>query len=132
MNPEFADKLQEAGNNKDKLVALLNEIDETKRAIKSSLSQLSSEPDEKTAKGRDRQGKIRRMKDKLSFLTEEREIVRVKLGRLKVAGKALKRCEAGTNVDFAHAFMVAAEQILSEEQLNEIEARASEILDSAR
>jgi hypothetical protein len=128
LNSEFADKLQEAGNNQEKLVALMAEIDETKRSIRSALSQLSSEPDERHSKGRERQTKIRKMKDKMSFLTEEREIVRDKLGRLKMDKKVLNRISSSKSIEFSQAFMAAAERMLSEEQFNEIESRASEIL----
>ena len=63
----------------------MNNLDAEKRSVKSHLSRLSSEPDEQYAHGRERQILIRRMKDKLSFLTEEREIVRKKLGELKMS-----------------------------------------------
>jgi hypothetical protein len=128
MSPKFAEKLQQAGSNQKKLVSLMAEIDETKRSIKSALSQLSSEPDDLCVKGRARQTKIRRMKDKISFLVVEREIVRKKLGSIKTDTKGLNRVVSQVRPDFSQAFMVAAERILSEESFGEIETRAGEIL----
>jgi phenylalanyl-tRNA synthetase alpha subunit len=130
VNSEFADKLQNAGNNQKILAALMADIDNTKRAIKSALSQLSSEPDERHARGRERQAKIRRMKDKISFLTEESGVVKERLGRLKMDKKALNRAASSKKLEFAHAFMAAAERILTEKQFNEIEYRASDIIQS--
>ncbi len=128
LNQEFAKKLEDAGNNQKELLFLMSAIDEEKRSIKSALSQLSSEPNDAYARGRERQIKIRRMKDKISFLTEEREIVRQKLGRIKLDKKAMNRASSGRNVEFAHAFMAAAERILPYETFNELETRAAEIL----
>lgn len=130
MNPEFAEKLQCAANSHDELVALMSEIDAEKRSIKSALSQLSSEPDDRFQRGKERQTKIRRMKDKISFLTEERELVRQKLSRIKADRKAHNRICTGVNVDFAHAFMAAAERLLPDDVFNEVESRAGEILES--
>ena len=130
LSPEFAQKLEDAGNNQRNLVSLLNAIDEEKRSLKSALSQLSSEPDGPYARGRERQVKIRRMKDKMSFLTEEREIVRQKLGRIKMDKKAVNRAASRRTVEFAHAFMAAAERVLPGEMFNELETRAAEILQS--
>lgn len=132
MKQEFADKLNQAGNDKQMLIALMADIDSEKRAIKSKLSQLSSEPDPDFVKGRQRQEVIRRMKDKLSFLVEEREIVRNKIASIKSNKKALQRKSNSIKAGFAEAFMVAAEQILSEEDLVHIETRAAEILASAK
>lgn len=128
LSPEFAQKLQDAGSSQAALVALMSEIDEEKRAIKSALSQLSSEPDAQYARGRERQVKIRRMKDKISFLTEEREIVRIKLGRLKMDKKALRRATSSRSIEFSQSFMAAAERMLPEETFIQLEARAAEML----
>ncbi len=130
MNPEFAAKLQLASHSHDELVALMADIDAEKRFIKSALSQLSSEPDERFQRGRERQVKIRRMKDKMSFLTEEREIIRKRLSRMKMDKKAHNRLCTQNNADFAYAFMAAAERVLPDEVFNELESRAGEILES--
>ncbi len=127
-NQAFLDKLEQARNSREQLTALMAEIDETKRALKSHLSQLSSEPTEKHARGRERQALIRRIKDKLSFLTEEREMVRARLGQIKMDQKALNRRTVNTKPGFANAFMAAAERLLSDEQFSEIEARAAQML----
>lgn len=128
LSQEFAQRLVDAGNDQKTLRSMLSSLDEEKRSIKSALSQLSSEPEGPYARGRERQVKIRRMKDKISFLTEEREAVRQKLGRIKMDKKALNRVTSGKNVAFAHAFMAAAERVLTAETFNELEARAAEIL----
>lgn len=127
---EFAEKFAQAGSNRNALLELMADIDQEKRSVKSALSQLSSEPDERHAKGRQRQEKIRRLKDKMSFLTEEREMVRVKLGQLKMDQKAVKRAQSNRALDFCQAFMAAAERILPEETFKEIEGRAAEIMSS--
>ncbi len=132
MNPEFAEKLQTASNSTDKLVQLMADIDAEKRSIKSALSQLSSEPDERFQGGRERQVKVRRMKDKMSFLTEERELVRQKLGIMKADRKAHNRICTATNATFALAFMAVAERVLPDEVFNAVERRAGEILSSSQ
>jgi seryl-tRNA synthetase len=132
VNEEFAEKLQEAGVDQNKLVGLMNEIDETKRSVKSHLSQLSSERNEENATRPERQKKIRKMKDKMSFLTEEREVVRSKLGTIKADQKALNKSSNSKNIEFAHAFMAAAERLLTEEIFNEIESRARDIIESKK
>lgn len=132
MSPEFLSALEQAGFNRDKLVNLMNKVDAEKRAVRSALSQLSSEPDEHHARGRERQAKIRRMRDKLGFLTEEREIVRARLGRLKVDTKALNTALHTRDQAFAHAFMAAAGQLLEPETFADIEQRAGEILQNVR
>lgn len=128
MDLAFLDKLDEAGFDKSKLTALLNELDETKRSIRSQLSQLSSEPTESTPVGRERQTRIRKMKDKISFLTEEREIVRSRLGEIKTNSSSAKRMHHKYKNGFELAFLVAAEKTLPEDQFLELESQAHLIL----
>lgn len=128
MDQEFLYKLDSAGFDKKKLTALLNELDETKRSIRSQLSQISSEPNETTPVGRERQTRIRRMKDKISFLTEEREIVRKRLGEIKTNINTANRMQHKYKNGFELAFLVAAEKTLGEEQFLELEAQATIIL----
>lgn len=128
LSPEFAQKLQNAGNDTKALTALMAAIDEDKRALKSALSQLSSEPEGKFGRGRARQVMIRKMKDKQSFLTEEREVVRLKLGRLKMDKKALNRALSSRSPEFTHAFVASAERLLPEELFQDLEVRAAEML----
>ncbi len=128
MHQDFLERLNEIGYDKKALTALLNDLDAEKRSIKSRLSQLSSEPKEGDPTGRDRQTLIRRMKDKSSFLTEEREIVRERLGQIKVNQTYLNKAKA-RKPDFCEAFMAASEALLDEERFNEIEARAQSILE---
>jgi len=127
-NSLFEQKLKDCSSNKEMLIALMAEIDAEKRSLKSRLTQLSSEPEGDYARGRKRQTNIRKIKDKISFLTEEREQVRKKLGSLKTSKKTLNKITNSRKPDFQAAFMVAAEQLLDEKTFLEIEAKASELL----
>lgn len=124
MNQVFLEKLDTAGYDKELLVKLMAEIDEQKRSVRSALSRLSSEPDHQFAAGKERQTLIRRMKDKSSFLTEQREIVRNRLGEIKTNKRIAHEINNGKKDSFAAAFMVAARELLTEEQLLDIESRA--------
>ncbi len=53
MSPQFAEKLRSASSH-DELVTLMADIGAEKMSIKSALSQLSSEPDERFQRGRER------------------------------------------------------------------------------
>ncbi len=128
MRQEFIEKLQRCGSNKDKLSSLMADIDAEKRSLKSYLSRLSSEPDGAFGKGRERQALIRRIKDKRSFLIEEREAIRHKLGSIKVDIESLNKASNRGSVDFAHAFVAAAERNLSKEVFLELELKAADIL----
>jgi len=124
----FEERIIECGNDRDKLLAFMYELDAEKRSLKSRLSQLSSEPDGEYARGRKRQTNIRKIKDKISFLTEEREFVRKKLGSIKTSKKSLNTATNNRKPDFLAAFMVAAEQFLDEERFLDIEAKAAELM----
>jgi predicted nucleic acid-binding Zn-ribbon protein len=132
MAQEFSEKLAKAGADSKALSSLMAEIDSEKRSVKSKLSQLSSEPDSQFVKGKDRQVLIRRMKDKMSFLTEEREQIRQKLGQIKMDNKAFNQISNRVSSGFSQAFMAAAERILDEETFSQVEARASEIMSHTR
>lgn len=127
MRTEFLDQFAEAGWNRLKLKGLMDGIDAEKRSIKSNLSRLSSEPREGDPTGRDRQYKIRQMKDKSSFLTEEREVVRERLGQIKINQKSLNQAKhRGTG--FSEAFLAAASTILDDETISAVEGLAVTIL----
>ncbi|EJC7176241.1 hypothetical protein DC915_RS03140 [Vibrio parahaemolyticus] len=128
MDQEFLDRLETAGFDKKKLTALLNELDQTKRSIRSQLSQLSSEPNDSTPVGRERQTRIRKMKDKISFITEEREVVRKRLAEIKANISSANRMQHKYRNGFELAFLVAAEQSLDEKQFLELEAQAHKML----
>lgn len=125
----FIQELESCGNDQQKLVALMAQLDETKRSLKDRLTRLSSEPNGEFGRGRERQEQIRKIKAKQGFLTDERELVRAKLGRIKMDTKALKRITNSRKSDFTMAFMAAAERVLSEDQFIDLEIRAQEILD---
>jgi hypothetical protein len=127
MRQEFIEKLEASGWSRKKLQSLMADIDVEKRSIKSRLSQLSSEPKEGDPIGRDRQTLIRRMKDKTAFLTEEREVVRARLGQIKINQSALGRASSRKS-GFTEAFLAAAECRLDEGLLSELEQLAASIL----
>lgn len=126
---DFIQKFEACGNDQQKLIALMAQLDETKRSLKDRLTRLSSEPNGEFGRGRERQEQIRKIKAKQGFLTDHRELVRAKLGRLKMDTKSLKRITNSRKPDFTMAFMAAAERMLTEEQFLDLEVRAQEILD---
>jgi hypothetical protein len=123
---DFIKELAKAKNNRELLIALMAKIDADKREIKSTLSQLSSEPGGALSQGRDRQTYIRTMKDRISILTSNREKVRLKISDLKKFKKNGATNPSSNN--FATAFMTAAELILDEKDFNEIEVMAGVML----
>lgn len=130
VSDDFLQRFESCGNSSQKLISLMGELDQTKRSIKDRLTRLSSEPDGKFGRGRERQEQIRKIKAKQGFINDEREMVRAKLGRLKTDKKALNKVVNSRSVGFSQAFMAAAERMLTEEQFLEIEIRAHQILDS--
>jgi len=116
-------------NTRDELKALIASIDETKRSIRSQLSQLSSEPREGMERGRARQAKIRRMKDKMSFLIEEREHVRVKLGTMKAQKKQL-HVATSRRPTLNDAIVAVLMVSLSEEEFLAMELKAVGLLNN--
>lgn len=135
MNQDFAARLQLAGNSRQQLLSMIEGIDRMQRSIKMNLTRLSSEPREGDPVGRERQVQIRRMKDKQTHLKTERELIKHKLAQIKSDQKSLNRAASqhrGNDNSFLHAFPAAAELLLDEETLNEVEARAAVILDSER
>lgn len=128
MRQEFFKKFQNSYTSQEKLKSLMAEIDSEKRSLKSFLSRVSSEPDGKFGKGRLRQVTIRKAKDKIAFLSEEREAVRKRLGDIKMDKKALNRVSSERSVDFCHAFMAAAERLLPEDVFLEVEYKASDMM----
>lgn len=128
LSEEFVLKVSEIGHSKPLLIQLMNELDEEKRSIRSVQRMCSNDSkDGGGLTGPERFRKLRKLKDRISFLIEEREYVRQKLGNLNSDQKALNRA-ANKKADFVHAFMAAAEQLLPEELFNDLEAKAGEIL----
>lgn len=131
MNQIFAEKLAEAGWDKNKLIELMAEIDQEKRSIKTALRRIAQDP-EYSMEGqcRKRHEKDRRLKDKERYLKEERETVQHRIGRINREAKAMKRAtNKGSN--FAAAFFAAAEEIVNPELFSELEQRAAEIVGQA-
>ncbi len=127
MNQNFTEKLA-SSRDKESLIQLMNELDEEKRRIKAIMSKFSTEDAENGGlTGKDRQTKLRRMKMRLSFLIEEREATRQKLGKLNSDKKALNKA-INRKLEFCHAFLAVAEREMPEEKFIELEMKAMELL----
>ncbi len=127
MNQNFTEKLANA-RDKESLIQLMNELDEEKRRIKTVMSKFSNEDAENGGlTGKDRQTKLRRMKTRLSFLIEEREFTRQKLGKLNSDKKALNKAMS-RKLEFCHAFLAVAEKEMAEEDFLNLEMKAMEML----
>ena len=127
MNQNFTEKL---ANTRDKelLIQLMNELDEEKRRIKTVMSKFSNEdPENGGLSGKERQTKLRRLKTRLSFLIEEREATRQKLGKLNGDKKALNKA-MNRKIEFRHAFLAVAEREMPEEIFIDLEMKAMELL----
>jgi len=128
LSEAFVLKVSEIAHSKTNLLELMNQLDEEKRSIRSTMMAWSNDTKEQSGlKGAERYRKLRKKKDRMSFLIEEREFVRQKLGQLKEDQKSLRRA-AHINIEFIHAFMAAAERTLSEEAYLALEAKAGEIM----
>ena len=131
MNQGFAEKLADAGWNKIKLIALMDELDAEKRSIKTALTRIAQDPEySMTGMGRARQNKERRIKERQRYLIEEREIVQRRIGKINREMKTMNRMK-NEKTNMACAFYAAAEQMLDQELFTELELRAVEILGNA-
>ena len=111
---EFADRLHDAGWDKKKLLQMLNELDESKRKIKSTLRRYAHDPDYLIC-GMERKIMERKLKDKEGYLIERREIVRDRLGQIKTDQKNMNKA-ANMHKGFSDAFVASAKRILTEDQ----------------
>ena len=128
MNQVFAEKLSDAGWDKQKLLNLLNEIDSEKRSLKIALRRVAQDPEySMKGMGRARQNKERKIKDKQRYLIEDREVVRKRIGKINRELKSMNRA-LHRQPSFTAAFFAAAEEMLSEDKLKDIELRAVEVL----
>ena len=130
MDQIFAERLAEAGWDKTKLVALMNELDEEKRSLRISLRRIAQDPEYSMA-GRERQNKERRIKDKERYLIEERDIVRQRIERINRERKAMNKAR-NREQDFPASFVAAAEEMLDSELFSQLELRAVEIIQSLK
>jgi len=127
MRQSFMNRLLET-HDKASLIAWMNELDQEKRAIKQAMRRYSSEtPENGGLSGSQRYSKLRRMKDRLEHLKEEREAVRLKLGKLKRQQKSLNKA-TNRKIVFCQAFVAAAEIELSPDQYLQLELKAMEML----
>jgi hypothetical protein len=127
MNQNFTAKLA-TSRDKESLVQLMNKLDEEKRRIKAMMSKFSTEDAENGGlTGKERQTKLRKMKMRLSFLIEEREATRQKLGKYNGDKKALNKA-MNRKLEFCHAFLAVAEREMSEEKFLDFEMKAMEML----
>jgi len=129
MNHLFLDNLSKISNDKDKLIELMESIDSEKRECRSRLSKISSESKSKDPiKGRERMKVIRRTKERIGYLIKEGDLVRSKLRTHRIKQNTLIKIENGRSSKFLAAFMAAGELALDEEQFNEIEVLAMQLL----
>ena len=128
LSESFLNSVNGAGFDREALITMMHNIDETKRQIKSRLISVSSGGKEITELNhKDRKTQIRKMMDKIRCLAEEREYVRNKINSIKKSNKAMKRAVNSRNEKFCHAFIAAAEVMLDEETFLAIEAHATTI-----
>jgi hypothetical protein len=107
----------------------MNQLDEEKRFIRSSQRNWSnSEKNDGGLAGSKRYKTLRKLKDRISFLIEEREYVRQTLGELKKEQKIINK-SANQKLSFAQAFYAASEMKLSEELFLQLESKAQQILE---
>ncbi len=129
LSEEFITKVSAVSGDQQKLIELMNQLDEEKRSIRSAQRKWSnSEKGDGGLAGSQRYKTLRRLKDRLSFLIEEREYVRQILGKLKEEKKTLNRA-SHKKTDFTQAFYAASEMVLSEDLFLELEAKAQQLLE---
>lgn len=129
LSEEFVTKVSKISRDQTQLIELMNQLDAEKRSIRSSQRKWSnSQKDDGGLSGSQRYKTLRKLKDRLSFLIEEREYARQKLGDLK---RELKTVNRSSNLkrDFTQAFYAASELLLSEELFLELEAKAQQLLE---
>lgn len=128
LSEQFVLRVSEIAHNRKALIDLMNQLDEEKRAIRSNQRKWSNDTkDNGGLHGVERTRRLRKTKDRISFLIEEREYVRKKLADFKGDQKALKRALT-KKAEFTHAFFAAAERLLDEEMFTELEIKAAQIM----
>lgn len=128
MDQIFAIELEEAGNNKAKLLQLLKHLDSEKSSAKSYLRRVSMGLVSDNPTGKDRFALIVKLRDKISILEGQRETVRARLARIKEYRIKVKKAANQRKLGFKEAFLAAAEINLTPEQFQELELKAAEIL----
>lgn len=132
MDQVFAERLAEAGWDKTRLVALLNELDDEKRSLKMSLRRLAQNPEySMKGMGHERHKKERRMKDREGYLIQYRETVQQRIGKINRERKAMNRAK-NRDQYFPASFFAAAEEMLDSELFSQLELRAVEIIQSLK
>lgn len=124
----FALKVASIAHSKEKLIALMDELDAEKRSLRSSITLWMYDP--RVGNGRSKAEchlKTKQLRDRIGFLMEERGYVREKIGKINGDQKALNRA-GNRSVLFSKAFIAAAERMLPEKTFLEIEAKASMML----
>ena len=128
LSQEFILRVAKIQHSRKKLIDLMNALDEEKRVIRSAQRKYSSfKKEDGGLTGAERFKQLRSLKDRLSFLIEEREYVRQRLADVKAETKALNKA-VHRQKGFQAAFVAAAERLLPEETFLNLEAKASEIL----
>ncbi len=129
LSEEFVTKVSIISRNQQHLIDLINQLDEEKRMLRSSQRNWSnSEKDDGGLAGSKRYKTLRKLKDRISFLIEEREYVRQTLGELK-RDKKIANKATNQKLDFTQAFYAASELTLPEELFLQLEAKAQQLLE---
>ena len=128
ISEEFVFKVAEIAHDKEALVALMADLDTEKRTIRGFMRKYSNEPKEMGGgAGPERYRRLRKLKARLGYLTEEREYVRNKIGELNRQAKLLNKA-SHRSLDFSQAFLAAAELELDQETFLELEAKAGVLM----
>jgi len=128
LSEEFVTKVSAISHDQQQLIELMNQLDEEKRIIRSSQrTRSNSEKGDGGLAGSKRYKTLRKLKDRISFLIEEREYVRQTLGELKRDQKTLNKA-TNQKIDFTQAFYAASEITLPEELFLQLEAKAQQLL----
>ena len=125
MSQAFTDQLSEC-NTRESLVQLMESIDFQRMTLSTEITQLSSQPLDGMS-GQDAYSKLRRMRDKRSYLFSERGLVRQKLSKLNNDVKAVNRAN-DRQPGFSQAFLAACERSMSQSEFLDMEVKAMELM----
>ena len=113
----FKDRFQRNRTNRALLLSLLDDIDDEKRKIRHRLTEISSGSGngEVLLRGNDRIAAIAQYRSILDGLVTIRDEVKSTLADIKSVNKTLNRINTSVTTDYMAAFMVAADEILSDQ-----------------
>lgn len=116
---------------REQLLALMASIDESKRALKLTITTLSETPKELTRVDRhERIQKLNRYKSVMPHLQREREQVRNKIAEINKRDKGINKRINSSSTVFANVFLAIAEAELDEEVFADLEHRTNAFIRS--